>query len=115
MLKHIAVCFTINFASVPVPLDPSDEQATPTKFYFLYLRKIWDYIEARSACNVIAVSQMKLEERSNTESRRSRLKQVVMVVCDKISGIDFQWEISHRLLPEDNLNYFKNTYINFRP
>ena len=66
MLKHITVCFTINFASVPVPLDPSDEQATPKKFYFLYLSKISDYIEARS-CNVIAVSQMKSEERSNTE------------------------------------------------
>lgn len=93
MLKHITVCFTINFASVPVPLDPSDEQATPKKFYFLYLSKIWDYIEARS-CNVIAVSHMKSEERSNTESRSSGLKQVVMVVCDKISRIDFQWEIS---------------------
>ena len=51
-----------------------------------FQERIWDYVKARSACNLITISQMESEERSNTESRRSHLKLEVIVISDKILG-----------------------------
>lgn len=51
-----------------------------------FSRKNLGYVKAHSACNLITISQVESEERSNTESRRSHLKLEVIVISDKILG-----------------------------